>query len=190
MRKIDLLVVLALIAGIAAAFGSRSQTVTIPVVTPTGDSPSPNDKAVQKPQPQKNEFSLAELSLGMGLSDVLDIKGMPQSESSSGNALLWEWTSEDPASHLRITFLDGLLVSIQSNRPELFRRAKKDLPGHAKPSSEIVAALGKPDQQEADYLVYSNLPGTVAFYLKNGKVQTITLTSLPEETKSAGKDHR
>jgi hypothetical protein len=175
MSKIDLLVVLALIAGIAAAFAGRSQTVSIPLVIPTGASPSPSETAIHKPQLKKNDFSLAELSLGMGLSDVLDIKGMPQSESSSGNALLWEWTSENPAGHLRITFLDGLVVSMQSEGPESFRRAKKDLPGYGSSSSEIVAALGKPSQQEPDLLLYDHRPGASIFHLKNDKVQSITL---------------
>ncbi len=175
MSKIDLLVVLALIAGIAAAFASRSQTVTIPVVTPTGDSPSPRDTAIQKPQLQKNDFSLAELSLGMRLSDVLDRKGMPQSESSADSRVIWTWTSEDPAGHLWIIFSNGVLTGIKSEGPESFRKAKKALPGYGSSSAEIVTALGKPNQQEPDFLLYDHLPGTLMFHLKNDKVQSMTL---------------
>ena len=186
MRKIDLLVVLVLIAGIAAAFGSRSQTVTIPVVTPTGNSPSPSDKATQTPSPQKNDLSLAELSLGMGLSDVLDIKGMPQSESSTESRVIWKWTSEHPAGQLKITFLNGVLAGIESEGPESFRKAKKEITGYGRSSSEIVAALGKPSQQEPDLLLYDHLPGTLVFHLKNDKVKSITLSSFLENTKNNG----
>lgn len=176
MRKIDILFLLVLIAGVAAL--SRKHGPTAPFEPSPKTSESAYEvkinQVVRNPE-RNNKFRLAELKLGMSKDEAEKIKGRPQSIDHPNRWEEWHWSDEKQGNYLQARFELGVLACIQSNRAEPFYKAAQQLPGPGSSRSDVLAALGLPDRESLRHLTYENLPETLFFQLQDDKVQSITL---------------
>jgi hypothetical protein len=167
MRKIDIVVVLAVIAGAGAITASRSTKQVAAVKSPALETPGAISRIRGGP------FRLGGLEIGMTKAKVASICGDNHSTEQNSPFETWVWATKGWGTHMTLTFLDERLLTIARSGPANLLRENILILCNSVP--EITRALGNPDSKTEEQITYHDLPGDLTFKLDHGQVTYITL---------------
>jgi hypothetical protein len=181
MRKLDLVVVLLVVAGVSALAGSWNLNRTEPARTPKPSETSffgegsPGDMVTSSgrwkilPAP----YQLADLRLGMTEKEVRSERGEPtRIDKQNGETQLWFYDAG-----LKLIFLDGRLLSLEGSGRWDFREGSKRLPGFMHSQSELLAALGDPVKKDNSSWQYQQGSCELTFQFTGERIQSVQISS-------------
>ena len=181
MRKLDLVVVLLVVAGVSALAGSWNLNRPEPARTPTPSETSffgqgdPGDLVTSsgKWKILATPYQLADLRLGMTEKEVRSERGEPtRIDKQNGETQLWFYDAG-----LSLTFLDGRLLSLEGSGRWDFREGIKRLPGFMHSQSELLAALGDPVKKDHSGWHYQQGPCELTFQFTGERIQSVQISS-------------
>ncbi len=180
MRKLDLIIVLLVVAVVSALanhWKARDVLAGVPAVAGTPKlKGSPTAEFLTSSGRWKIlpcAYSLAELHLGMRDTEVRACRGQPTSiNKQNGETQIWLYDSG-----LNLTFLEGRLLSVVASGRWEIREGDRRIPGFMHTQSELKAAMGEPVSQEGSNWRYQQGPCELTFQFTGEHIQTVQISS-------------
>lgn len=181
MRKVDLVVVVSVVAMAAAWWNIQpGKSRPDPPVRPIGSAtPAPAGLTTRSGRwtVLPNRYQMAGLSIGMSEAEIVAKMGEPgQKDPQNGESSMWTYTSDGAELHLAL--LEDRLIMIGGSGRWALTQGDKSLPGFQSSPEQLLAVLGPPDRKEsADTTwIYAHRPGELSFTIMGDRVSHVTVT--------------
>lgn len=184
MRKLDLVIVLLVVATVSAltAVLRRQSALASPSPSPV-EIAAPRTTASPTPEMMLTssgrwrvvpcKYSLAMMHLGMTFQEVMAQRGHPSIvEPEIRNTQVWRYDTG-----LKMTFMEGRMLSLEGTGRWDFREGTRSLPGFMHSQTEILAAFGQPTRKNGDTWYYQDGACILSFEFSGERCQVVQITT-------------
>jgi hypothetical protein len=178
MRKVDIVIVLAVVALGAAAWQQKPVPVKAPTAAPThACTPDAMTTSSGRWTVLPARYQLAGLSIGMSETEIVARLGQP-ADKNVQNSESSTWTYASDGAELHLAMLEGRLIMIGGTGRWALTEGDRSLPGFQSSQAQIEATFGQPDRRDAPPTawVYTRRPGELTFHFDQGRVSQVVVT--------------
>ncbi len=166
MRKIEMALVVVLVAAATACWSQKSQTLSsvIPIETSHRLQTRSGRHEIHSPP-----YILAGVPIGSNAAAVTAVLGKPDREGSQGLEDYNRWYYERDGQTLTVTFLEELVIGVGgTGRWGFVRAGKPGMTLFMQPRSKIVANFGEPGRTDKNVVTYDAHPGELTLHYSEG----------------------